>query len=298
MRFKYSIFLCLFISYYCYGYTGNKDGDTVEVTSFYEWLNEAYKYPKKLINYTLLEINYGYSLVSINDTKFKSNLSPVFCSEFKYGFIRINDDIGANNRFYVASENVFVSSYAAHFKPSDSKLKGITTDGWSFGFSFKNGFGYEFWDDRKLTLYHTGSLVLSRIDVELESPIPKDEKKLDDFDEKFRFGSSFECGANFEVFNFMHFDLAYNHQLVFPGSYFWGFAGSSLLELLFQRGIDYLAMRHLKDYPDEMPAANFIGKNLISVMFYELRRKNMHWPLKSDIPLNYDTFKIGFTFIF
>lgn len=273
------------------------DKDTIAHTKFQKYLSEIYSYPNKVENFNIMSFNTGVSLLSVSQG-FRTKLARTYLFELRYGYIRFNEDIDAPGRVYLANEYIYIQSNSAHLKPNAWQLNGLPTDSWRFGFAFRNGYGYILGENKYLTFNHTGAINWSRIDVEWPSLIDSDQKVLDRFDEQFRFGIEFESGVSYSVADFLQLDLAYNHAITTPDLQTFPLIGSSLLELAIQRTIDYIAYDYIWQKPDETPIANFIVKNLISYVFYELRRYNQHWPFVSDVPLNFDSFRIGCTFVF
>ena len=48
-----------------------------------------------------------------------------------------------------------------------------------------------------------------------------------------------------------------------------------------------------KASPSAVPVVNFVLQNALNYGFYELRQKHMNWPVHTEAPLIFDTFKIG-----
>ena len=88
------------------------------------------------------------------------------------------------------------------------------------------------------------------------------------------------------------------YLLVFPQHLVFKWMTSSFTELLLQRIIDYFGIDYIKQFPKCFPLINFFAKNTVSVLFYELRRKQMNWFFSTREPVNYDNFKIGLSYIF
>ncbi len=271
--------------------------DTSAASKFQQYLDDIYKYPKEIENKNIFSLNTGVSFLSLAEN-FETDLSRSYIAGFRYGFIRFNDEIDAPGRVYAANEYVYLQSVSSHIKLKGWDLTGIPTDGWRFGFAFRNGYGYVLGKKQYLTLTHAGALNWSRIDVEWPSLIPADQAVLEKFDEEFRFGTEYEAGVNYGIADFLQAELAYNHTIVMPGVENFKFAVSALLELAVQRTIDYAAYEYIWRNPDEVPYANFLVKNIVSYLLYQLRRYDMHWPFQSKEPLNYDSIRLHFTFIF
>ncbi len=271
----------------------------VEETNYKFLLERMFVIPKWVENKPTISINYGYSIPSIPLKHFTSNFSHTYPIEFSYGFTRFEfgEEFGLENIQYYASEFVHIANISSHLKPK-SLNKDITTDNWTFGFAYKNGYGHIFSDSSSLTFYHTGSLNWSHIDIELAAATQKEQTEFNKFDEKMKFGTSFESGLMYNLTDILNLNITYFHNLTFQDAHIGKWLGSSFIELILQRTLDFWSYEIIKTNADYGPLLNFIGKSACSVILYELRRNKQFFPFNSNYALSYDGIKFGFVFTF
>ena len=272
--------------------------DSTKQNDFEKVLEKIYKTPYYIQNKITLESFYGYSKPSFPKEEFNDVLSRAYLLELRYGFTRIDDRLPVDNVLYYASEFAFVTNVTSHLKPKTWQNVGITSDSWRLGFGFKNGYGYIFDEKTTLILYHSAALNSNQTDFELNAKDSAGQGILNKFDKKLRFNNSFEGGIKLSVMDNINLNLSYEQNLTFSYFNFWEWFGSYFLEVFLQRSIDIFGNELLPSYPDYFPIANFILKNSISAVFYSLRSENSFFPSKSEYPLKFDSFKIGFTFWF
>ncbi|OGU18338.1 MAG: hypothetical protein A2X61_05885 [Ignavibacteria bacterium GWB2_35_12] len=289
-------FLFFLISTCIYSFSQNKN-DTAKISDFGQFLNKL-KYPEDVKNSYMLELSYGLSLPGFGG-KFSTPIVKAFSLDIRYGFVRLDSIFTLPHNYYFASEFAFLRNASSHLKLNREKItSGVTTDAWCFGFGYSNGYGYTPNDDSKFTLYNSGTINWSKVDIENFPSNPADSNIAKLYDEEFRFGTSFDCGFIVDVIPVLKFDLGYEHQIIFPRHLAWKWLGSSSIELFFQRAIDLYGIEILKLDNKNLPIINFIIKNAVSFIFYEFRRHQMNWPFKSETPMNYDNMKIGLKFVF
>ena len=265
--------------------------------TFVDILHNLYKYPKEVKNKNFIEANWGigdpYIVPDVCDERF----APVYPLLFKYGFSRINPYMPVKDRFYNAGEYVAVENITSHFRPKDWEKDGNTVDIWRFIGGYGNGWGY-IHNGRHFAFNHASYLGWARSDIELPSQIPDNQKELDRYDETYRFTNGFEASVNIEMIDNFYFKVAYNKSIIMPSFNFFEWVPGVFTELLMQRAIDAFGEKMLKKYPDIYPVANFLLKNSISFLLYELRKNNMFWPVSSHAPMNVYYFSVGLKFIF
>lgn len=260
-------------------------------------LHNLYKYPKEVKNKNFIEANWGagdpYIVPNVCDERF----APVYPLLFKYGFSRINPYMPVENRFYNAGEYVAIENITSHFHPKDWVKDGNTVDIWRFLGGYLNGYGYII-SGHHYAFNHASYLGWARSDIELPSQNPDNQKILDKFDEKYRFTNGFEASVSMEMIENFYFKAAFNKSIIMPSFNFFEWMPGVLTELLIQRGIDAFGEQLLKRNPDIFPVANFLIKNSISFLLYELRKNKIFWPISSPAPLNVYYFSIGLNFVF
>jgi hypothetical protein len=254
--------------------------------------------PFTVENRPLLDFKLGVSSLSFPSNEFSSKLAPAFDWNLSYGFVRITPEKLIPNRFYFANEFVFIRIISSAMKPSQFNISGLTTENWTAGAGYKNGYGYHFVDSSKLTLYHGGSLQWMRPTFDYYTNSQQEQQIINKYNKKDRFCISFQSGIFYEFMPIINFDVSYEHTLIFPKFNTAQWLGSAFFELLCQRTDDFFSYLIIKSNPDIGPVYNWTIKTTISLLFYELRRNNSFFPFKSEKPYNFDTFMFGFTCIF
>jgi hypothetical protein len=127
---------------------------------------------------------------------------------------------------------------------------------------------------------------------------PADIITTDLYNKTFRFGNSFQGGLQFKFTDNLGIDASYERSIVYSRHLFWKWGGSELIEVIGQGLIDKFVEEILDSTPAAVPVVNFVLKNALSYGLYELRQDKMNWPFETAPPLAFDTFKVGFTFVF
>jgi opacity protein-like surface antigen len=271
--------------------------DSTDKTIFEEYI-ETLSVAEFIKNKPTLELSYGYSQPSLSKTRYPDNFTPTFDLDFRYGFNRTTFRQLPGNMIYVAGEYLLIGNNSYFMKPAFVELKGNPTDAWRFGLGYANGYGYQFGENSRLVFYHGGNLLWNKVNIEFDSPEDDKYDYLSKFDETSRFGHSFEVGVKYQFMSVVHLKAGYEHAIFFPGYNFPKWIGSFGPELVIQRIIDFVALRRADANPKNFPLLVTAIKGVVSFALYEFRRNQAYWPYKSDQPLNYDTFKIGMSFVF
>ena len=275
-----------------------KDSLAIYQPTGFEKFIRRFEYSKNIDNKNLIEIHYGYSFFSYPNKQVKSRLSNVFLLEIRYGFQRIEEKYKKSQFPYFSSESIFIGNYSSHMSIKQWLDGGKTTDDWRFGFDYRNGLGYNFGKSSNIIFYHSGNIIWNKIDFENLGETRAEQRRFDILDEEYKFGSSFGTGISYLPSDYLSLNCGYEHTLVFPQHLVLKWMVSSFTELLIQRTIDYFGVDYIKQFPKYFPIINVIVKNTVSLLFYELRRKQMNWFFSTREPANYDSFKIGISYIF
>jgi hypothetical protein len=251
-------------------------------------------------NMVLLEFNYSLGGPSISDDVFTSNLAPTYNAEIRYGFARYFTKLPLESIYRYNSEYGFLGNISAHFKPSalNEEKPDLTSDTWRFGFALADGYTYNRDEKPYLILYHASSLVWAVVDMEMFPPFNIEERRrLEQFDETFRFGTMFAAGIKARIWETIWADVGYQHQIVFQRHVVPEWVGSAALELALLRWVDYYEKDLIEMHGEYFPALNLIYKTAVSLILYELRRDDMNWPFSGNAPMNFDQFKMGITLL-
>jgi hypothetical protein len=149
-----------------------------------------------------------------------------------------------------------------------------------------------------LTLYHTNGIGWTKVDFRDSAKTTKDKARQNYFGDVFRFGNFWEGGIKFQFYKSIGLSASFERSLVYPRHLFWYWSASMIIESAGQGAIDAFVKAIMKSSPYAGPVTSFILKNGLSFGLYELRRKNMNWPIQTDAPLVYDNAKIGLSFTF
>jgi hypothetical protein len=294
LRIFISIILLFIASESCFAYDWR---DSADVSIFDEYI-ETLSVAEFIKNKPTLEIAYGYSQPSLSKLRYQDDFTPAFEIDFRYGFTRTTYRQLPANVIYVAGEYLIISNNSTFLKPSFADFEGNPTDAWRFGLGYANGYGYQFSDNSRLVFYHGGNLLWNKVNIEYDKPEDDKFNYLSKFDETTRFGNSFEIGVRYQFMSVVHLKAGYEHAIYFPGYDFLAWTGSYIPELLVQRIIDFVAFRRADSNPKNFPLLVTAVKGMVSFALYEFRRNQGYWPFRSDQPLNFDTFRLGFTFVF
>jgi hypothetical protein len=254
---------------------------------------------KFTVSHPSIEIKYGMGNPSFHKDIFQSSFKPINSVEARLGFIKKETELTNDGLFdfkfnYLCFQNM-TSSWNKTTNDNSTK---INTDAWQFGIGNQSGYGYKLGEKSDLTLYHTGALVWTQIDFMDTTNIPKDQKRMDNFGDNFRFGNYFEAGINFQIYEPVAITLGYQETVIFPRHMFWKWAGSGIIEGIGSGAISWFTGKVIKSSPKWGPVVYFVLKNAYSYGINELRKKKMNWPFNTDAPLIYDNYKIGLSFAF
>ncbi|MFP4368048.1 MAG: hypothetical protein ACOC2K_02740 [Bacteroidota bacterium] len=255
------------------------------------YLNRKRDYKNKV----LLEFYFYPGKQSFPERNFRTDMSDIYTAEIVYGFKRINEIEDYPGIFSHAGEFTFLGNRSSHLVPGDLS-PGITSDIWHFGFGTNSGYGYKINGD-ELLLDHSISFIWSHTDFENYSIVERDQKRMDLFDERFRFGMVYRGGLTYNLFSTVHLTAGYEHALIYQRHLFGKWFGTWLAENALQRWIDFFEDDFLDQYGNLWPVVKFAYKNAISILLYEIRRDDIYWPYNSAPALNFDGFKIGITLI-
>jgi hypothetical protein len=250
-------------------------GDDQPFLTFDFGLTEAsiYKdyFGDKFTKNKFLEGKIGYS-----DTKLHSNGR----------ILKYNDEY---LRFAYSSEKLFTNDVA-----NDR----IASKRWVISYGISKGYGWSLGSDADLVLYNSDLANWTRVDFSDSATVPNTQHRLDRFSDDLRFGRSFEAGFRLRFFDNISLTAGYEQEQIFARYQIWYWAGSEIIEAAVTGLTSDFISRVIKRSSTAGPIVNFIIKNGISYAFYELRKKDMNWPIKTEAPLVFDNFKIGISFTF
>ncbi len=245
-----------------------------------------------------VELTYGVSQVRLNTSPVSLSNTGMF--ELRLGFTRQYEAKSYGKDIVNYSNNfLFLSNASVDFtgKPEDSLS--VDNSLWRFGFGNKEGYGIKAGGNFVITPYNAGSFAWSEFKYDNNPGIADSlYGTLNDFNDAFRFGSTWEAGINFQIVKGFSITPMYEISHVYPRHLFGKQAMSSLIEFSGLVLIDAFTKKILKNAPVAGVLMNFVLKNAYEFGFYQLRKDQMNWPFTSTAPLRYNTFKVGMNFVF
>lgn len=261
------------------------------------FINNFYSKPDFVENRPLLKFDLGFSGISFPLNVLDENFAGVYGVELHYGFQRYNRRLLLENVFEHKADYAFLGNHSVDFKTFDVNPDGIITDTWRFGFGIADGFGYVTGEDSELLLIHKGAIIFNHSDV--DAFLGDEEMKLiNGIDEKIRFGMAWTGEIRYKIAGSFHLDVGYRHTLIYPDYEFFPWFGMWLTDNVLQRWPDYFEQELFAIFIEDWPWIKFLYKNLVSYVLYDIRREQSYFPFDSGHSASFDSFKIGFTFVF
>lgn len=249
-------------------------------------------------NFPVIDFYYAYSNVSDPMIPNINEFHPTHTIEGSYGFMRIDDTWLGDDIFRHRSEFVFLGNKSSDFKTFDIPEGKIYTDTWRFGFGLKDGFGFIVNNGDRLFLNHTASITFSNIDFDDLPPSNNVRERINDYDNKLKFGINYVSSIDYQLGDIFAITLAYDHSLVFDDYQFGNWLGMWVFDNITQRWIDYYELDFLEEFGRNYPVMKFIYKNALSFIVYRLRVQESYFPFESDPAMSFDTFRIGIKLLF
>lgn len=242
-----------------------------------------------------INLDYGGSrmnLKSIHDKFAKPGMI-----ELKLGY---TSEKSYNGSDYVTKYNFkyfHLSNFTANLSGNQNS-NDLITNSWRFGIGTATGFGYELGNGFVVTPYYMSSFDWTMVNMQKTPANTADIYTTDLYNKTFRFGNSFQGGLQVKFTDNIGIDASYERSIVYSRHLFWKWGGSELIEVIGQGLIDKFVEEILDSTPAAVPVVNFVLKNALSYGLFELRQEKMNWPFETVPPLAFDTFKVGFTFVF
>ncbi len=249
-----------------------------------------------LFDRPMIEVFSGSAKESING--FDNSFLDLGNIELRLGESTKKKLSGFNNIIKQNDNFIFLGLLKSDYAPSKSeKGSKLETSSLRFGLGSTSGYGYRLGEEASLLLYHTSGLVWTKTEFKdkavTQTTNNSDQKTLDNFGNSVRFGTFYEAGVNVQLADFIGVKAAYERSIVFQRHMFWYWLGSELTEGIGQGLIDAFITPITRAYPHAAPIINFVLKNGLSYGMYELRKKNMNWPISTVAPFVIDQFKLG-----
>lgn len=181
----------------------------------------------------------------------------------------------------------------------DRKAGEFGLHGWDLSWAKRKALGWNISQNFDILLYHGSSLNWSWWNY--DAPVPRsvrDYDKMEKICDGMRFGESFNGGIEFKLGNHVGILCGYEQDQIYPRLKFWKWTGSSIIEAVADGIADAFADEVIDRSKIGGPIVYFLARNAISYGIYELRKKNMNWPFKTEAPLYMDKFNVGLNFAF
>lgn len=256
----------------------------------------------------MIEIDYGVG--SPNNKNVSREFADVGSWDIKLGkseqknFKGILVDL--SERYIFGS---YLSSNAQNFSSTDNK---ILTDSYRFGFGSRDGIGYG-GSIISVVPYVSQSFVWTQLSeysntVNPDILIPPDMEivdnnalALDDYLGTFRFGDRASYGMKIEIASTFQINPYYETSVVYRRHLFWYWSGSFIVSQVGYNVLSHFTDEIVDRSPVLGPIFNFALKAAYLYGYYLLRQENMNWPFNpsgNEVPLTFETFNIGASFVF
>lgn len=261
-------------------------------TRFEKMARHLFENSDKTVMKYFISADGGLMAPSLGRVGSSGGFAKALSTKFEYGFARLTPLEDTKKSSYFASENIFLDLVSSFMMPRSVRQKGISNDSWRFGVGYRNGYTYNSTIDGKLTLFHGSTMSWTHFDTDIYMAAPGDTNDLKTFDEKLRFGSSFELGAIYRLNRSINFTLEYSHELVYPEFAMGRWFATSAVELLIQRGIDFFAYDFVVNYPQTGPLMVMAVKGLASAILATGRRDESYFPFGGARPMSFSGFRL------
>lgn len=242
-----------------------------------------------------IDFYWGFMQPSFKHPNYQDRFSQIGDLSLKIGYSKIS-----KNDFIIryTNESVLFQGFSSKYNPSFEKTENdIELNGWRAGIENASGYGYEFTDNFKLILFNSNALIWSHLKFK-DAKFNDTLHIYDTFNESLRFGDKFEGGIKIQLFKPLCVSAVYERSIIFPRHLFWYWLGSEAIEFIGQSLVDGFVRAVIKSNSVAAPIVAFALKNGLSYFVYELRSDKMNWPFDTAVPLHFQSFKLGLSFIF
>jgi hypothetical protein len=245
----------------------------------------------------MISFNYGQAQAKFHKDIGMPNYSVNNFYELKLGYLDVTD-------YNYKSENCFEEDYLGfrYYDNSNSDKGKINIDGWKAFWGSSTGYGWEIANNFKVALNSSNNFNWSYFNYDSNMSVSIKDRKLkariDRTTEHVKFGRSFEAGIDIRLFEDISIKAGYEQEQIFPKHMFWYWTASELVE--------HTANSILTSFTSKIrhrskvfgPIVQFVLHNGLKYGIYELRKKDMNWPIKTEAPMYFDCFKVGASFTF
>jgi hypothetical protein len=245
-----------------------------------------------------IDLIYGFTSPNYHKDYYSGEFSATNIAELRLGFESFEQYKNSENVFKFNHETFFIGKIQEISTTSDDNNGKVRTEAWRFGFGRNNGYGYNIGSSMKVALGASNGLSWTKFDF-LDNPeSPADQKRLDYIGDSFRFGTQTEANITVKFSDNIGISGSYERAVVFPRHLFWYWAGSEIVRGIGSGLLGTFVKEVGKASPEALPIVNFVLQNALNYGFYELRQKNMNWPIETAAPFAFDSFNIGLSVSF
>lgn len=263
-----------------------------------------HKKSKFFSEYPFIEVNYGMDVPNMNKDKYKGTFTKTNSFDIKLGHSELRNSGLDSNILKFENHYVFFSKMAPGLGSERQKDLETAVDAIGFGIGGNDGYGYKFSNTSNILFYYGSGLSWTKLNFKYPDSTKVVSNELQSrfytgrFGDSYRFGEYYDGGVKINLFRHLSLNASYQRYDVFERHMFWYWVGSKCIEEIGQHLVDEFAEKIGKSSPYAMPVVSFVLKNALAYGLYELRTKNMNWPISTAAPFTFDSFKFGVTLNF
>ena len=296
---KKLLFISAFLFCFANIIQAQNDGDDSTGTHHNHWKDFKWEmgiFGKDMQKSPTISFNYGFSKIRLKD--FNSGFEDPNLIELKLGYTTQKTLYTLPNLIRQNYNYFFIGNISTDLSGASAQSAGVKNSLWRLGLGFSSGYGYRMGEKGGIIPYYTYSLDWSRYHSTDSVQNPIDKKRIDLYNDSFRFGTSFEGGLRIRISSLITVEAGYQKSIIFQRHLFWKWAGSSIIEFASQGLVDEFISEIMDTSPAAVPFINFLLKNGLAYGIYTLRYEKMNWPFSSEPPLTFRQYKVGITLVF
>lgn len=248
---------------------------------------------KSSFEHPTLSLNYGFVTPFYHDKAVSEDFAKLNSMNLRLG-IGYTDELSDLNSSVFEHDNnmISVSYYSQELGEKTEIGDGIRSSAWSFGLQRNSGYGIGK-SSQKLFFNSISGITWTSLDFEDKTSDTLQQIHLDVFGSQLRFGDMFEASMTFYPIENVGLNVGYERAIVYPRHMFWYWAASGIIQGAAQGITGWFSEAVVEKNPVAGAILHFVLGNAVNYGFYELRKKNMNWPISTVPPFMYDAFKVG-----
>ncbi|MBE2189661.1 MAG: hypothetical protein KGZ71_02845 [Desulfobulbaceae bacterium] len=269
--------------------------DTAGVEDDFEMFRLRFK---SSFEHPTFALNYGIVTPFYHEDAVTDDFAILNSINVQFGISYIDEMSKLNSSVFKHENNMLAVSYYSQDLGSKTEIAdGIRTSAWSFGLQRNSGYGIGK-SSQKLFFNSISGITWTSLDFEDKTSDTIQQTNLDVFGSQLRFGNMFEASMTFYPIENVGLNVGYERAMVYPRHMFWYWAASGIIQGAAQGLTGWFSKAVIEKSPVAGAIMYFVLENAVNYGFFELRKKNMNWPLETVPPFMYDSFKVGLTFKF